>query len=181
MHFKEYSQAIAETAIYPELGHPAVFPALGLAGESNEAVVKLLDIEINETGVEPSDLDRRGVLVELGDITWYLARLCDELGISPDGQLDSPNDRPILKLISDLTLFTGQVTESVKKLIRDDGGALTEKRRGKLHSSTLGLISTLEGIAQHYGSSFDEILEMNIEKTSDRQNRDTTHGDGDYR
>lgn len=81
MEFKEYEKLAAKTAIYPERGHNLIYPVLGLLGESGEVAEKVkklirdLDYDIDENFTE-------NIKKELGDVLWYIAAICFELGIS---------------------------------------------------------------------------------------------------
>ncbi len=71
--FDQYQQFTESTAIYPE-EHGVTYCALGLNGESGEVAEK-----VKKAIRDDADLDAEK---ELGDVLWYLARLCDELGYS---------------------------------------------------------------------------------------------------
>ena len=85
MKFSDYQTATAETAIYPDAGRGSMvalaYVALGLAGEAGEVsnvVKKMLRDDLPYAEVR----ERLGK--ELGDLCWYIARLCAELGIDLD-------------------------------------------------------------------------------------------------
>jgi len=78
--FDNYQYWTRTTAIYPK-DKALEYLSLGLCSESGEVagVVKKI---MRDNGGEVSE-EKRAVLVsELSDCLWYLARLCDELGIS---------------------------------------------------------------------------------------------------
>lgn len=79
MTFDEYQIAAAETAVYnrnPQL--KIMYPALGLAGETGEVVEKIKKF------YRDAVLDREALKLELGDVTWYIAALCTDLGFTLD-------------------------------------------------------------------------------------------------
>ena len=83
MQFKEFFETVKETAQYDNDKYAVVYPALGLAGESGEAV----DI-VKKTiryGNDPRDLGKRtdAMKLELGDVLWYWCNLCHDLGFDP--------------------------------------------------------------------------------------------------
>lgn len=59
-----------------ETGHRIIYPTLGLAGETGE-VVELVKKSLRPGG-SLSELD---MALELGDVLWYIAALCDDLGL----------------------------------------------------------------------------------------------------
>jgi|TARA_R100001244_G_scaffold129163_1_gene100397 NTP pyrophosphatase (non-canonical NTP hydrolase) len=83
------------TAIYPNRGNNLVYPVLGLNGEAGEIAEKLKKI-IRDSGGELSPESRKDLSKELGDILWYVAACCDELGL----RMDSVASANIAKLAS---------------------------------------------------------------------------------
>lgn len=83
MLFNEYQQAALGTASYPDKGENLIYPALGLAGESGEAVDKIKKLWRNKgitKGKDLSEEDRVELLKEIGDALWYIAALATEAG-----------------------------------------------------------------------------------------------------
>ncbi len=88
MKFSEYQAAARQTAVYPDRGHNFVYPALGLAGESGEVAEKIKKVIRDKNGV----IDKKTQLAlkkELGDVFWYIAALCDEVGLEMDDVAES--------------------------------------------------------------------------------------------
>ena len=81
MTFDEYQENTAKTAIYPTLGHPAVYPTLGLAGESGEVAEKVKKIVRDNDG-KVSDETVNLIEKELGDVLWYVSQVAKEFGLS---------------------------------------------------------------------------------------------------
>ena len=79
MEFADYSREARKTAVYPTLGHPIVYPALGLAGEAGEVVEKVKKA-MRDDGMIITGSRRQELIKELGDVLWYLAAITDELG-----------------------------------------------------------------------------------------------------
>ena len=83
MNLQEYQEEAKKTAIYPDK-FSILYPALGLAGEVGEFCNKLKKVlrdfegNFDTSGFMDSSID------ELGDIFWYLAQLCSDMGISLD-------------------------------------------------------------------------------------------------
>lgn len=80
MTFDEYQRAARNTAQYPGAGENLYYPTLGLAGEAGEVAEKVKKLMRDHNGqLTP---DRRDALKkELGDVLWYVAALCSELGL----------------------------------------------------------------------------------------------------
>ncbi|HEX4799161.1 MAG TPA: nucleoside triphosphate pyrophosphohydrolase family protein [Candidatus Paceibacterota bacterium] len=85
MDFNTYQKKVQETAIYQNVGHNFVYPALGLAGETGEVVEKIKKlIRDNDTyDAAVVDVEKRAeIQKEMGDVLWYLAQLSTEFGMS---------------------------------------------------------------------------------------------------
>jgi NTP pyrophosphatase (non-canonical NTP hydrolase) len=80
MRFSEYQQAARQTAIYPDRGQNIAYPALGLAGEAGEVAEKVKKVIRDNGGVVDADT-KQALKKELGDVFWYIAALCDEVGL----------------------------------------------------------------------------------------------------
>lgn len=89
MKFSEYSAERLDRSLhqaegpYPDIGHNAVYPALGLVGEAGEAAEKVKKIWRARRLMDGSlytDEDRAKLVKELGDVLWYLDALAYEIG-----------------------------------------------------------------------------------------------------
>ncbi len=88
MDLDDYQVSARRTAIYREVTGEGsqlaiAYTALGLAGEVGEVADKVKKIirdskELNDIEVL-NDLEK-----ELGDVLWYFALCCDELGLNPN-------------------------------------------------------------------------------------------------
>lgn len=91
MLFAEYQQFIQKTAFYPgmrEIFAPVnmeglTYTALGLVGESGEVADKLKKV-LRDDGGQLADEKREALILEMGDVLWYLTAMANELGISMD-------------------------------------------------------------------------------------------------
>lgn len=78
MQVNFYQQAAMRTCRHtPGSQQALVEAALGLAGETGEAV----DI-VKKTMFGGHPLDKEKLLLEMGDIAWYLAEMCLALGVT---------------------------------------------------------------------------------------------------
>lgn len=107
MTFAEYETKAAETAVYPNRGANAIYPFLGLAGEAGEVCEKLKklirDNQEPEFGYQQEPF-LTNIKKELGDVLWYVAAICFELGISMEDvakgnleKLASRKDRNVIR------------------------------------------------------------------------------------
>lgn len=78
-----YQRSALTTAVYPRIGHPAVYPALGLFGEAGEVCNKLKKVFRDNNGVL-TEAEAAALADELGDLLWYIAALAHELGFDLD-------------------------------------------------------------------------------------------------
>jgi NTP pyrophosphatase (non-canonical NTP hydrolase) len=83
MDFTDYQSKARATAKYPVIGHPVIYPTLGLANEAGEVAGKIKKIFRDKDGIiaEP---DKEALKAELGDVLWYIAQVATELGLSLD-------------------------------------------------------------------------------------------------
>ena len=89
MDFKEYQRKAVSFAIYPAT-HKVLYPTLGLCGEAGEVAEKV------KKQVRDGVFNRHEVAKELGDVLWYLANICNDIGYN----LDEIADLNISKLSS---------------------------------------------------------------------------------
>lgn len=80
MNFREYQEAALGTAIYPNRGKNFVYPVLGLAGETGEVAEKVKKTIRDHNGCMDSDI-KDALKKELGDVLWYVAMICYEVGL----------------------------------------------------------------------------------------------------
>lgn len=88
MNFTDYQKLSRRTAGYPAIGHPVIYPVLGLANEAGEVAGKIKKV-FRDKGGEISAETRGALQSELGDVLWYLAQVCTELDISLDEVAES--------------------------------------------------------------------------------------------
>lgn len=77
MDFREYQRKAVTFAIYPTT-HKVLYPTLGLCGESGEVAEKV------KKQVRDGVFNRHEVAKELGDVLWYLANICNDIGYNLD-------------------------------------------------------------------------------------------------
>ena len=79
---EDYLNFTNTTAIYPEAGTGSntelYYLSLGLVSEAGEVAGKVKKL------IRDGKLDIGNLAYELGDVFWYLVRLCDAIGYSPE-------------------------------------------------------------------------------------------------
>ena len=83
MDFTDYQAKARKTARYPVIGHPVIYPTLGLANEAGEVAGKIKKVFRDKDG-QISEETREALKAELGDVLWYIAQVATELGLSLD-------------------------------------------------------------------------------------------------
>ena len=81
MNFDDYQIEARKTAMYPDVGFNLIYPTLGLNGEAGEVAEKIKKILRDDHNQQTPEF-RDAICKELGDVLWYVAALCSELGIS---------------------------------------------------------------------------------------------------
>lgn len=81
MNLYEYQLATKATAIYPK-EQALVYLTLGLTSEAGEVAGKVKKM-IRDGGINVMD-----TIDEIGDVFWYMARLCDELNVNAEDILE---------------------------------------------------------------------------------------------
>ena len=79
MQLSEYQKISESTAIYPQSVR-LLYPTLGLAGEAGEIAEKVKKM-LRDDGGELSEERRDSLILELGDVLWYLAAIARDLDI----------------------------------------------------------------------------------------------------
>ena len=86
MDFREYQRKAVTFAIYPAT-HKVLYPTLGLCGESGEVAEKV------KKQVRDGEFNAHEVAKELGDVLWYLANICNDIGYNLDEIADLNIDK----------------------------------------------------------------------------------------
>jgi NTP pyrophosphatase (non-canonical NTP hydrolase) len=75
----------------------------------------------------------------------------------------------------------GEVAEKVKKLLRDDGGVLSEERRAALAGELGDVLWYVAQVATEAELDLEQIAQGNLDKLLSRQRRGVLSGSGDQR
>ena len=76
---------------------------------------------------------------------------------------------------------SGEVAEKVKKIIRDDGGVVTDAKKEAIAFELGDLLWYVSQLAAEINYSLDEIAQMNLDKLFSRKARGVIAGSGDNR
>ena len=80
-----------------------------------------------------------------------------------------------------LTGEAGEVTDKIKKILRDKNGMLSNEDRAAIEKELGDVLWYLASIARYIDLPLSEVASLNIEKLEDRYQRDMIHGSGDNR
>lgn len=75
----------------------------------------------------------------------------------------------------------GEVAEKIKKVIRDDGGVISDEKKVEMVKELGDVLWYVAQIASELGLKLDEVAEKNIEKLDSRMARGKLGGSGDNR
>ena len=75
----------------------------------------------------------------------------------------------------------GEVAEKVKKMVRDDGGVLSDERRSALSKELGDVLWYVAQLATEAELDLDAIAQDNLDKLLSRQRRSVLQGSGDDR
>lgn len=75
----------------------------------------------------------------------------------------------------------GEVSEKIKKVLRDKNGVIDEATKQELSKELGDVLWYVAQLCTELNLSFDEVAKMNIEKLFSRKERGQLHGNGDNR
>jgi NTP pyrophosphatase (non-canonical NTP hydrolase) len=97
------------------------------------------------------------------------------------GTAEYPRDAWLAYPALGLAGEAGEVAEHAKKAIRDDGGTVTDERRGAMAKELGDVLWYVAQLASELGLELEDIARENLEKLSSRQRRGVLSGSGDER
>lgn len=157
-NMNDYIEFTRTTALYPK-ERALEYLMYGLIDELGEYL---------ESFEEPLDAK-----YELSDVMWYVARLFDETSTPV------PKDPDHHKFVEglDLVILASKLYGDRKKLIRDNNPNKEKQFAKDLQNLYLGILAHVH----YFHGDIDEIIQINVDKLTDRKNRNVLKGDGDKR
>jgi NTP pyrophosphatase (non-canonical NTP hydrolase) len=92
-----------------------------------------------------------------------------------------PNTVKLVYPILGLTGEAGEIANKYKKVLRDNGGVLTEEKRQDLIDELGDVLWYVAAIAKDINVQLSEVASRNVQKLADRASRGTLQGSGDKR
>ena len=86
MRASDYQLWTDKTAQYPK-DAGVIYTTIGLANEAGEALGVVKKMMRDDKGVLTEE-KRTKLIAEIGDVAWYMARVCTELGIAMEDVFD---------------------------------------------------------------------------------------------
>lgn len=84
---------------------------------------------------------------------------------------------PVLGLCGE----SGEIAEKIKKVIRDEGGVVSESKKEEIKKELGDVLWYISQIATELGLSLDGVAKLNIEKLQSRMARNKISGSRDNR
>ena len=94
---------------------------------------------------------------------------------------DDLNNLAFLEKVLGLAGEAGEVTDKVKKILRDKGGYADKEESEAIKKELGDVIWYVASIARYLDIPLSEVAQCNIEKLSSRKKRNKLHGEGDAR
>lgn len=188
------------TAVYPS-EKSLEYVTLGLISEINEfannSFALLIGHQDGALEVEESvlDLERTKLLLELGDILYYVTRLCIHLGYSSAKSflvnakyyqesegIKSLEESDFFTTYMALNFASGTLAGLIKKYVRGDSNYQDlSLLQVFCESSLFILFLTIDELAYDLNSDLKTVMDENTNKLTKRKNAGTLQGDGDFR
>lgn len=172
----QYQELALKTARYPNVGKNLTYPILGLIGEVGEVgeLVSLRDLPYSTQGNN---------LLEYGDILWYYATCCYELGINLSDLLsekrifvtsfqglqscfvtENTTWSEVIDMSNKMSYNACLTANIVKKIQRDDAGNLTTEKRTRLVGYLAESFFNWANLLSQFEVDLSKVAEDNIKK-----------------
>jgi len=171
MKLDYYQVEAHRTALYKNLNLEIAYPCLGLIGELAELV----------EAIEAPQFDTERIYSELGDVLWYIAAVCTDMGLqlSVCTGVESFEEITLNNPGSDIKFFlmAGRAWEAAKKVLRDGN----ETKKVIIRACLRNLLEHFSAFCNFNNLSLTHAADLNLNKLRSRQERGVVHGDGDTR
>lgn len=115
---------------------------------------------------------------ELGDLSWYLTAICNEINISLTDLFNYTNSN---YNENEMILYFSYLSGIVKRVIRDDNEILIEDKKRDVIKYLSYILQFILNECNNNGIMFDNILTMNMNKIKKRIVNNTICGSGNNR
>ena len=75
----------------------------------------------------------------------------------------------------------GEIAEKVGKILRDDNGKMSDKKREELIKELGDVLWYIANLANELSVTLDDVAQINLDKLAQRKANNTLHGSGDNR
>lgn len=184
MELEIYIEKTAELAIYPD-DYERDYVIHGLVDELGE-LRETVDNPPMERGLRTGEMSGSHVAEiekEMGDVTWYLARVIDHFDFDFSEYWNTEiSVKPLSpekgkELVQEALLSAARINGHQKKSVRDD-----DNREDQIQHEVGKILRKIRKAAHHFGlRDLDVVTRRNLEKLFDRKARDVLQGDGDNR
>lgn len=183
----EFEGETLRFAAYPDAGRGTVteFTYLGLAvageaGEYLEVISQLNSAQRLRLSTEDYRRLQIEQLYELGDVTWYVARIAVACGSSFDTFVKIARDFGAQRSAEDSDIVIGytgaKIADFVKKMLRADPDM--DRLRDDIIEASLRLLCGIIQSAEANGTTLEEILWLNRDKLAKRYGAGKAEGGG---
>ena len=183
MTLKEYQDAAMTTATYPN-EQARTYLKLGMLGESGEVCDKIKKLIRDEGWTDGKEIPadkREGLLLELGDVMWYVACWLKETAVNQENGEDECKELNEYFASVDNEKQIWKTTELAIKLV-DNCSTLLMMKSGLAGMKMAELVIRVVALmATKTDSSLEEVCQKNIAKLASRKERNKIGGSGDYR
>lgn len=94
---------------------------------------------------------------------------------------DKPEDYKLMYLTVGIAGEVGEIAEKIKKIMRNDGGKISEDKKQDLHHEIGDVLWYLSQLSRVLGLPLSGAAEYNIKKLEDRAARNVIKSTGDNR
>ena len=195
-----YWEFTSTTVVYPS-DKSLEYVTLGLISEINEfannSFALLIGHQDGALEVEESvlDIERTKLLLELGDILYYVTRLCIHLGyhsvksflvnakIYKESEFNkSLGNSDFFTIYMALNFASGELAGLIKKYVRGDSNYQDLSLLQVFCECYLFIMFwTIDKLAYDLNSDLKTVIDYNTDKLTKRKNAGTIQGDGDLR
>lgn len=116
-----------------------------------------------------------------GDYTYYMTLDDYQNGTAKTAIYPREGVGGIVYCTLGLTGEAGEIANKVKKILRDEGGQLTEEKRCQLVDELGDVMWYVSQLATELGTRLEDVAHRNLDKLAARKEKGTLSGSGDKR